>query len=94
MKGRHGRKGSQEKSKYERETKTLMQRVEKKERERKKRERKKDENDPIISLRGRDRYIRDVFKKSDKKRKRRVAVSSDGLRRRKRARVVGTKRLV
>lgn len=53
-------------NKYERETKTLMQRIEKK---KKKKERKKDENDPIISLRGRDRYIQDVFKKSDKKEK-------------------------
>lgn len=54
-------------NKYERETKTLMQRIE---REKKKRE--KDENDPIISLRGRDRYIQDVFKKSDKKKKKKT----------------------
>lgn len=68
-------------NKYEKETKTLMQRREKKGRE-------TDENDPIISLRERDRYIQDVFKKSDKKRKRGRVVSSGGLRwRQKRERI-------
>lgn len=63
-------------NKYERETKTLMQRIE---REKKKRE--KDENDPIISLRGRDRYIFKMYsRKVIKKRKRRRIVSGGELR--------------
>lgn len=46
MKGCHGRKEVTKRvNKYERETKTLMQRIEKK-----KKERKKDKNDHIISL--------------------------------------------
>lgn len=52
-------------NKYERETKTLMQRIEKG----KKRRRKEERRERSYYLPTKDRYIQDVFKKNDKKKR-------------------------